>query len=210
MTYKLVIFDFDGTLADSEQWLRGVINQVAKRFRFRSVTEAEFQMLRGKDTRTILAHMGVATWKLPFLAHHMRRLVARDAHQISTFPGVYELLTELERRGIVIAVVSSNSEANVRAILGPESAARIRFYECGAGLFGKRKKFRTVLRRSGIRPGDAMAIGDEIRDVEAAVAEGIAAGAVSWGYATPEILREQQPSAMFESIAQMQRVLTSV
>lgn len=208
MAYKLVIFDFDGTLADSANWVRSVINQVAKRYRFRSMSDDEFQMLRGKDTRAILAHLGVSTWKLPFIAHHMRGLAARDSDQIPTFPGVHELLAELQRQGVVLALVSSNAEANVRTILGPESAARIRFYACGAGVFGKRKKFRAVLRQSGIAASEAIAVGDEIRDIEAAASEGIAAGSVSWGYATPEILLAHRPTIMFESVDEMQRVLT--
>jgi phosphoglycolate phosphatase len=205
--YKLVIFDFDGTLADSASWLLTVINQVAKRYRFRSVTQGEFEMLRGKDTRAILAHLGVSTWKLPFIARHMRQLVARDAHLIGTFAGVHELLARLDSAGVVIAVVSSNSEANVRAILGARSAGLIRFYACGAGLFGKRKKFRSVLQQSGFAATEVLAIGDEVRDIEAAMSEGIAAGGVSWGYATLELLKAHTPTLLFESVDEMQQAL---
>ena len=53
VTYQLVIFDFDGTLADSAGWIRRVINDVAQRYRFRSVTDEEFESLRGADTRAV-------------------------------------------------------------------------------------------------------------------------------------------------------------
>lgn len=204
--YKLVIFDFDGTLADSAAWVRGAINGVARKYRFRVLEDHEFEELRGKESRAILAHLGVSWWKLPFVARHMRALVARDAHLIGTFPGVHELLAELPRRGITTAIVSSNAEANVRKILGP-SAAHVRWYACGAGLFGKRAKFRDVLKWSGVPPEEAVAIGDEARDIEAAVAERITAAAVTWGYATGDLLRAHRPGEVFETVDDMRRAL---
>jgi phosphoglycolate phosphatase len=148
MAYKLAIFDFDGTLADSAGWLFGVLNQVADRYGFRRVGEAEIAMLRGRDNREIVRYLGVPAWKLPLIAAHMRRRVARDAAAIPLFEGTPRLLRTLEERGVATAVVSSNSEANVRRILGPECAPLIGCYECGASLFGKAARFRRVLERT--------------------------------------------------------------
>jgi phosphoglycolate phosphatase len=205
--YRLVIFDFDGTLADSAGWLGEVIGDVARRYGFRALSGAELEALRGMDTRAILAHLGVPTWKLPLIARHLRRRMARDSHRIAPFPGVRELLERLAGHGLLTAVVSSNAEHNVRAILGPESAARICYFACGAGLFGKRAKLRDVLRWSRVPPQQAIAIGDEVRDLEAAAGARIDSGAVSWGYATPELLRAHQPTVMFESVEDVLRVL---
>ncbi len=209
MAYKLAIFDFDGTLADSAAWMRGVFNQVARRYGFRTVSEAELDMLRGRDNRAIVAHLGVPFWKMPFIAMHMRKLVARDAASIRLFPGVDTLLADLERAGVALAVVSSNSEENVRRILGPESAARIRYWGCGAGIFGKAARFRRVLREARVRPEEAISVGDEVRDIEAARAARIATGAVTWGYATPEILRAHAPTVVFERVEDVARALTA-
>lgn len=207
MRYPLAIFDFDGTLADSARWMASVLNDVARRYRFRTVSETELQALRGQDTRAILAHLGVSTWKLPFIASHMRTLASRSIDQIHPFPGALELLDQLQRRGVVIAIVSSNAEANVRAVLGEAGSARVRYYACGAGLFGKRTKFRKVLGWAGVTAAQALAIGDEPRDIEAARGEGLASGAVSWGYATPELLRASAPTLMFESFEEIGRAL---
>ena len=101
--------------------------------------------------------------------------------------------------GIAIAVVTSNSEANARAVLGAENAARIRWWACGASLFGKAPKFRAVLRASGIPAAEALSLGDETRDIDAARATGVRAGAVLWGYANPEAFAHLDPDIAFAS-----------
>lgn len=203
MRYRLAIFDFDGTLADSLPWFRSVVNVLADEHGFRRVEEHELERLRGQAARQIVAHLGVPAWKLPRVAQRMRQLMARDIGLISPFPGVDRLLRELAGRGAQIAVVTSNSVENVRQILGPESAALIHHYECGASMFGKRPKLRAVLRSSGVPAAEALCIGDEVRDLEAARAEGIAFGAVTWGYTYPEALRAHDPEEFFESLEEI-------
>jgi phosphoglycolate phosphatase len=207
--YDLVIFDFDGTLADSADWTLGILNQVAARYGFRQVSEAEKAMLRGWDNRAIVRYLGVPAWKLPLIARHMRALAARDAGRIRLFPGADALLARLHAAGVRIAIVSSNAEANVRRILGPANAALVSHYACGASIFGKAAKFRRVLRASGIPRERALSIGDEARDIEAAAAARLPCAAVTWGYATPELLRSRGPAFVFGSIDEIGAALAA-
>jgi phosphoglycolate phosphatase len=133
-------------------------------------------------------------------AHHMRKRKSKELDQTRLFDGVDRMLLRLSNADIALALVSSNSEHNVRAILGAENAGLIRYYECGASLLGKSSRFRGVLRRSGTQARDTICIGDEIRDLEAAQKEGIAFGAVTWGYTTAEALIARSPSMVFHSV----------
>jgi phosphoglycolate phosphatase len=207
MRYHLVIFDFDGTLADSLGWVKGIYNQVAERFRLNPATPEELEALRNQDTKAILARLGVPLWKLPLVAVHVRTLAARAEPTISLFQGATGLLAELEARGVATAIVSSNSEENVRRVLGREAACRVRHYACGAGVFGKPSKFRSILKRAQVAPQDAIAIGDEVRDIEAAKSVGIDSGAVTWGYATAEVLRTRAPTSMFTTMGELRAAL---
>jgi phosphoglycolate phosphatase len=200
MRYQLVIFDFDGTLADSYPWFSRVINDVADRYRFKRVEAHEAEVLRTMDARALMRYLGVPAWKLPFIAHHMRKRKSKELDQTRLFDGVDRMLRRLADATITLALVSSNSESNVRAILGAENASMIRYYECGASLLGKSSRFRRVLRRSDTQARDAICIGDEIRDLEAAQKEGIAFGAVTWGYTTAEALIARSPSMVFHSV----------
>ncbi len=203
MPYRLAIFDFDGTLADSAGWFRGVFNGVAERYGFRTVTDEDFAALRGRDNRAIIRHLGVPAWKIPLIARHMRALMTRDIDAIRLFPGAAELLAALHEGGARIAVVTSNTEENVRRVLGPEAARLVSAYGCGASLFGKAAKFRRVLKATAVRPAQAIAVGDEVRDIEAARAAGVAAGAVAWGYADRGLLRARAPDHLFETMGEV-------
>ena len=196
--YALAIFDFDGTLADSARWFCGALNETARRYRFRQLDAEGFEALRDLDTAAIIRRLGVARWKLPLIARHMRHLAARDRSQILPFPGATALLRDLRRAGVRLAIVSSNARPNVLGVLGPEITPLIGHYACGASTFGKAAKFAKVLKASGIAARDTIAIGDEIRDIAAAQKVGIASGAVTWGYASPAALGARRPTLLFD------------
>jgi phosphoglycolate phosphatase len=199
--YSLVIFDLDGTLADSFPWFIGSLNTVADAFRLRRVGEDEIEPLRRADVPEILKHLGVRRWKLPMIARYMRKLKSTELHTISLFPGATEMLRTLKARGVTLALVSSDSEANAKVVLGPENASLFSDYDCSAALFGKAGKFRRVMRRAGVEPHQVLAIGDEVRDLSAARAARIDFAAVTWGYTAPEKLLTLEPDLVFETVA---------
>jgi phosphoglycolate phosphatase len=199
--YKLVIFDCDGTLADSFPWFTRALNSVADKYGFRRVESHEVETLRGLSAREMIRHLGVPRWKLPLIANYMRKLKAKERAPL--FDGVEPMLHALAAKGAAIAMVSSDAEDNVRAMLGPELAALVSHYSCGASLFGKAAKFKSVLRGSGHGTAEAICIGDELRDLEAARSAGIAFGAVTWGYTKPEALRAHMPNEMFNRIGEI-------
>jgi phosphoglycolate phosphatase len=198
--YQLAIFDLDGTLADSFAWVVRHVNGVADRYRFRRVTAHDVEALRRFGTREVMAQLQVARWKVPLISRHVRRLKSKHTHDIALFPGVSAMLRGLRDAGVRLALVSSDSEDNVRRLLGNENVALFCHFDCGASLFGKAAKFRRVMRLAGAEAAHTIAIGDELRDMEAARAAGIAFGAVTWGYAAPEALRAGTPDLVFERV----------
>lgn len=195
--YSLVIFDFDGTLSDSGHWFLSMVDDLAARFRFNTVHPDEIEGLRRRTTREVIDHLGISRWKLPLIARHLRAEFGRNTHQIQLFDGVRPMLKALHSAGMRLVICSSNSEANVRAILGPEESRLVERFVCGAGLFGKVRKFRRVVRDSKVPAGGILAIGDESRDIDAAREVGVAAGAVLWGYANPDLLVAMEPDHAF-------------
>jgi phosphoglycolate phosphatase len=200
--YKLIIFDFDGTLADSGPWFMRTLNVVADRHGFRRVSDDEIEMLRGKSNREIIRYLGVRFWRLPAIARDMRKRSADAARDIRLFDGIPELLQSLKAGGVQIAIVSSNGEDTVRRVLG-NTASLVDHYACGAALFGKAAKFRRLVRKLQLQESEVLAVGDEGRDVEAAHQAGFASAAVTWGYATKDALQRCSPTYLVSTVADL-------
>jgi hypothetical protein len=62
--YRLAIFDFDGTLADSAGWIRDRLPELARAHHFHSPTPEELEGLRGIEPREVLRRLGIPAWKL--------------------------------------------------------------------------------------------------------------------------------------------------
>jgi phosphoglycolate phosphatase len=205
--YRLLILDFDGTLADSADWMIGMFDEVAVRHRLRRVGRDEIAMLRGKSGREVLAYLDCPLWKLPAIARDVRKASAAQAERIALFEGVPALFAALGRRGVQAAIVSSNGEPTIRRILGPGLAGQVAYWDCGASLFGKAAKFREVVRRSGVDASEVLCVGDEIRDIAAAREAGLACAAALWGYATAEALHAHAPDHAFPTVAALASAL---
>lgn len=205
--YKLIIFDFDGTLADSYSWFRDSINKAARKYHFREINAEEMEALRGRKTKEIMQYLGVIWWKVPFIAKYMRSLMTEDLTNISLFTGIDSLIKKLADDGAFIVILSSNSHHNVAGVLGGDNVKRIDHFECGVSIFGKKSKLKKVIRKYKVSSGQVISIGDETRDIEAARALGIHSGAVTWGYATVEALEAESPTYIFNNVEELRQIL---
>lgn len=199
MPYRLAIFDFDGTLADSFAFFLHAQQMLADKHGFARVEPAEVESLRRSSVSEIMKRSGLPAWKLPLVARDFRAMM-RDAEGITLFEGVEAMLAGLAARGVALGLLTSNARDNVLRVMGAESFARFAHVECGMSILGKRPRIRAMLRRAGVPATEAIYIGDQDSDGEAANAEGVAFGAVAWGYGAIDLLRRCSPRHEFARV----------
>ena len=119
------------------------------------------------------------------------------------FPGMDGALRALAGADLKLAVVSSNSRANVARIIGPELLPLFLHLDCGASMFGKAAKLRTMVRRAGVSAAETIYLGDEVRDAEAARSAGVDFGAVAWGQHRIEALAAENPALVFHAVEEL-------
>jgi phosphoglycolate phosphatase len=209
MPYRLAIFDFDGTLADSFPFFLSVFNTIADRHGFKRIDIANSAHLRHLGTRQMMDHVGMPAWKLPLASKSFIAMMKDGADGIPLFDGIADALRHLHAGGVRLAVVSSNSEHNVRTVLGPELAGLIGRFECGMSIFGKASRIRAVLKDCGVAPADAIYVGDQGTDADAAAKAGIDFGAVHWGYAAIEALRGHACATEFATPTDLQAIFSA-
>ncbi|WKB51433.1 HAD hydrolase-like protein [Eleftheria terrae] len=207
MPYRLVAFDFDGTLADSFAFFLGALGEVAREHRFRAPAPEEVPLLRQCSTREVMRRLQVPAWKLPAVARSFMGRMQHSSQRVPLFPGSAELLRTLAAHQVPLALVTSNARVNVEAVLGPQLMALFAHVDCGASILGKAPRLRRLARRAAVPGGQVLYIGDQGADAEAAHHAGMAFGAVTWGYATPEALAQAGPRHLFGEMRHIAEVV---
>lgn len=134
--------------------------------------------------------------------------MTKRINQVEPFPGIAEILQTLYNERYVLVIVSSNSKKNIERFLVQHGIGN-NFDQIygGVGLYGKARVLRKILRRNNIAATEAMYIGDEIRDVEAAKQVNMPCIAVGWGFNTPEMLAAHAPTIVVRQPKQLLSVI---
>src|SRR5262245_58982157 len=181
MTTRLIVWDFDGTLADSLSAAIGIFNRLAPELGFRPVEDVA--AARTLTTRQFLRRHGIRFWRLPRVVRRFQAVAAEESGNLKLHAGLPEVLAGLCERGVRLGVLSSNREDNIRRCLAANGAeGHFAFVVGYPRLFGKGKALRRILKAERLDRSAVLYVGDEVRDVEAAAKAGVASAAVTWGF----------------------------
>ena len=197
---RLYIFDFDGTLADSLGLFLDIGDALADRHGFLRLDRRDLEAVRGLGAREMIRRQRMPLWKIPLIARQARALMAQQIDRVQPFAGIPAALDRLAAGGAALAMVTANGRDNVVRVLPPATTALFGEMECGVSLFGKARRLRRVIARAGVPAADALFVGDEIRDAQAARAAGVPFGAVAWGYTRLDALLAHGPAQVFQRV----------
>ncbi|WP_447511754.1 HAD family hydrolase [Acinetobacter geminorum] len=201
--YQAIIFDMDGTLVDSFSFFLGALNQLAKKYKFKSVELHEVEQYKHLSPKEIMKEMNVSRWKLPWITKDFIRLMKERDQDVYMFEGMRDHLIELHKRGYTLAIITSNSKENCQSILGKELCELFSHIDGGSSIFGKAKRIKRVLNILDVSKNQAIYVGDQTTDGEAAHKAGIDFAAVGWGYTSAEKLKTIQPKVVLNDLATM-------
>lgn len=203
MGSKAIIYDFDGTLADTIGIGVELYNQLAQNRGHRSITEENLHQLKDESITEIMKMLGISVFEMPFVLIHLKRNLAGRMGDVKLFPGMREVMEDFRSRGWEQAIVTSNSEENVKAFLARNTLPPFARMKCGGSLFGKAAMIRRLLADWRKKPDEAVYIGDEIRDIEAAKSAGVRVISVTWGVNSADALRRHNPDFIAEKPSEL-------
>jgi phosphoglycolate phosphatase len=194
MMLKAILFDFDGTLADSKEAFLLAYNELAQRHDFKQITLEAFDTLKSCSMRERCSMLGIPFHKIPFLVGELSKLYQNSLKKISLMEGTREMLRELSAAGYALAILSSNEEKNIRAFLKIHGLDCFSTVMCSKKLFAKDRLMRKYLKQNRLIPSQTVYIGDEERDILASRKSGIRVIWAAWGFDGIENVRKAGPN----------------
>lgn len=197
-----LIFDFDGTLADTRPHVIRLFNGMAARHGLQPLDEHD-STLRELNMRQLLQRLGVSVARVPQLVAEVRSGMHALMPAVRPIEGMVEALYQLRRAGLPLGLVTSNDRANVDVFMARHRLPAFAAVVTGSSLFGKARLIRKVAGALRGREERSYYVGDEARDIEAARKAAIGAIGVSWGFNSREHLAQVAPDYLVDSPSEL-------
>ena len=194
MATKAIIFDFDGTIADTYQAIVDITNSLASEFGYKTLNQEELLFLKNLSSREIIKQSEISLFKLPFLVKRVQKELGNQIGKLTPITGMSEVLQELKKQGYILGIITSNIEENVTAFLqNNELDTCFDFIHSGTTIFGKHRIINQVIKKYHLRNTEVIYVGDETRDIRSARKSNVGIIAVGWGFNSAKVLGEHDP-----------------
>lgn len=199
---SLIIFDLDGTLANSLEIVLDIYNRyLTKEFGCKPIERDKISYYRSQPPKQFFKELNISTFRFPFMLYRAKKLINARIEELEAFPNVIELVEAIHQQNIHLGLVTSNTTANAKAFLKKYKVLEYFEFVRGSKRYKKKhKKLRRVLKDYEATPlSEILYIGDEVRDIKACRKVNISCGAVTWGQASRALLEQHQPDYLFDS-----------
>ncbi len=204
-----VIFDFDGTLANTIDLVGRLYNDNARAFGALPVDLKELPELRKMGYKKAMKAKKIRWTNLPKIILFISREMKKHMAEVDPYPGVVPMLKRLVADGYPIGVLTSNNAGLVYDFLKAHDFPDFNFVVAEKTIFGKDKALRKIMKRHNLRTDEIVYVGDEPRDVLASKKAGIETIAVTWGVGGVDGLSPSKPRMMVDTAEQLEQAIKS-
>jgi phosphoglycolate phosphatase len=190
---KALIFDFDGTLADTLGFTVNSAIEINRKLNLRHNEKVNFEKFRTMDSEEFFKSLKISNFDLLFFLFKYQRKLTKEINNTKTFDGLSGVLKELHNRGVVMGIATSNSKVNVRKFLRNNDLEYFDFIYSSLNYFNKSKIIEKAVKKSRRSKDNAIYVGDEVRDIKAAKKAGVKVASVTWGYNLEPVLSSFGP-----------------
>ncbi|MED3662047.1 HAD hydrolase-like protein [Ureibacillus sp. FSL K6-8385] len=196
---RYIVFDFDGTLANSAQIYIDAWNAYAEKYGYRPIKFEELREIRDLDYYGKAKKYHFPMHKLSIILPKIQQYFKEHIHEVKLFEGIKEMLESLSSSGYKIAIISSNKKENIRGILERENIHSVDEVISARKLFGKDAAIRRFMKRHQLTAQDLLYVGDELRDIVACNRVGVSFMFVTWGLDGLKLIEREKPAYVANS-----------
>lgn len=189
---KVLLFDFDGTLADSLEMVLTIYNILAQKHNYPRISEKEKEKMRDMSARELLKNLPISKFKIPLLYREGKEEFKKRFDEILLFKDLEKVILHLSQK-YTLGIVTSNDPIDVKKFLVAHKVDHFAFVYSDGSIFGKGKIIKDVLKKYEYENKNVVYIGDEVRDIDAAREAGIRSVSVTWGFNSKKSLLKNKP-----------------
>ncbi|MDX2040442.1 MAG: HAD family hydrolase [Acidobacteriota bacterium] len=202
LRFDAVVFDLDGTLADTFSTVLRLFNRVMLERTGRQWRLEEMLPYFGPPETVMFQRMfPAAEVHEPMIADYFR-FSHEDGHEIKPFDGISELVSELKSSGVKLGVFSAANAEAARIRVG--HAGLLDFFDevIGGDSVTKSKPHPDgllhLMERFGVDPAATVYVGDMVADVQTGRSAGVTTVAVTWGADSGNRLSAAKPDHVID------------
>ena len=202
---KYIVFDFDGTIADTYEETLAIANEIKKK----EGGKIDLEDIRERGLGYLVKESGLSAWEIAKLIRQVQSRL-KEKNNLKLFPSMPELFRKLALQ-YKLGIVSSNNEEIIRKVLRKYDAENLfEFIFSDSSLFGKHLVLKRMRRKYRLNREEIVYIGDENRDVIAAKKDGVKIIAVAWGFNSEERLRREKPDYLAVSVKELSEIIFQI
>ncbi|NMD71746.1 HAD-IA family hydrolase [Bacillus sp. DNRA2] len=205
---KYIIFDFDGTLADSTEVLMHAWNLVAEQHQFEKLHKEDIPALKNLSIQERARKFRFPMYKLPVVLPKIYRYMKEHIDEIKLFDGIKEVLNSLGQMGYHIIILSSNDSENIKLLLKQEQVNAVSQVLTSSKIFGKDAILKKFMKQENVVPEQCLYVGDEVRDILACKKVRVPVMWVSWGVDSYELIEKEKPDYIVNTPTEIIQTLT--
>lgn len=191
---KAVIFDFDGTLADTAGILHEIYNELAQKKKWQKLNDKDYRKLFTATVWHAIKWSKFRPWRLLYLVRYSREQLHTEVGRISLFKGIPLLIDQLHKARWDLYILSVNISPTIESVLKkPEITGKVTLLE-KAVFMHKELSVKQLLKQKGYDPNNVWMVGDETRDIVAAKKAAVQSIGVTWGFQSTTVLKRAGPT----------------
>jgi phosphoglycolate phosphatase len=211
--FDLIIFDWDGTLIDSIDWIVHCLQTAAKQCELAipepqaardviglSITKACAKLFPGVDDETLIR----------LTDHYQQTYLSRQLSREDLFPGVYEMLVELKQSGYQLAVATGKTRTGLQEALKATATEDLFFItRCSDETASKPDPLmlHQIIQHANAANDRTLMVGDSTHDLQMAINAQISSIAVSCGAHPEDILQHYNPLMCLQQPAELLNII---
>lgn len=188
---EVIIFDFDGTIANTEEASYKVYEQMTSIYGVPQMSRDELKAYKKKPLKQRIKETGIPYYLLPKIMSESQSKLTQFMKDAFPFDGIPFLIEQLSKV-YQLVVVSSNNKKIIKKFLKDHELDVFEKVYGGAALFGKAAMIKKAIKKMKSKVKKTIYIGDETRDYHACQELKLDMISVSWGYEDKEVLEKEQ------------------